>query len=234
MKIYAHRGASGTHPENTLAAFHAALALGADGIELDVQATADRVPVVLHDRSLERTTNGRGNIDELTLAELKQHDAGSGERVPTLEEVLALVGDRAHLDVEIKGQAIEAEVLVTLGRYSTVRWAISSFDWTTLRTLRHLDAGAELWPLATAVDDALFSTVQELGSPAVSLAADAYTPASATKLREAGVDVVIWTVNDEREARRVRDLGAVALCTDVPGTMLRALRGQASLTCCGP
>jgi glycerophosphoryl diester phosphodiesterase len=216
MLIYAHRGASVNHPENTLRAFRHALAIGVDGIELDVHATADGTPVVIHDRAVERTTNGTGYVDEMPLAHLETLDAGDGERVSTLAEVLALVGDAAHLDVEIKGTGIERAVLDVLGHYPEVRWAISSFAWDTLRTVRQLDAVAEIWPLAERVDAELFAVTAELESPAVSLFTGAYTPETAAKLRAAGLRVIVWTVNDQREALRIADLGAFALCTDDP------------------
>src|SRR5215212_4855372 len=98
MLIYAHRGASAIHPENTLRAFRHALAIGVDGIELDVHATADGIPVVIHDRDIGRTTDGDGYVDQISLERLETFDAGQGERVPKLAEVLALVGDTAHLD----------------------------------------------------------------------------------------------------------------------------------------
>jgi glycerophosphoryl diester phosphodiesterase len=214
--IYAHRGASATHPENTLRAFQHALALGVDGIELDVHATADGIPVVIHDRDVRRTTDGTGYVDETPLERLEAFDAGDGERVPTLAEVLALVGDAAHLDVEIKGTGIERAVLGVLAQYPAVRWAISSFAWDTLRTVRQLDSLAEVWPLAERVGDDLVAVAAELGSPAVSLFTDAYTAETAAELRDAGLRVIVWTVNDPREARRVSDLGAFALCTDDP------------------
>src|SRR5918997_6417535 len=115
--IYAHRGASAIHPENTLRAFQHALALGVDGIELDVHATADGIPVVIHDRDVGRTTDGTGYVDEIQLARLQTFDAGDGERVPTLAEVLELVGSAAHLDVEIKGSGVERAVLDVLAQY---------------------------------------------------------------------------------------------------------------------
>ena len=204
------------HPENTLRAFGHALAIGVDGIELDVHATADGIPVVIHDRDVGRTTDGTGYVDAIPLARLQTFDAGDGERVPTLAAVLALVGDAAHLDVEIKGTGIERAVLGVLAQYPAVRWAISSFAWDTLRTVQQLDPVAEVWPLAEHVDDALFAIAAELGSPAVSLFTDAYTAENAAKLRDAGLRVTVWTVNDPREARRVADLGAFALCTDDP------------------
>lgn len=222
-RIYAHRGASGSYPENTLLAFREALAVGADGIELDVHATADRVPVVIHDRSLARTTDGAGNVDALSLSQLSTVNAGCGEQIPTLAAVLELVGDRLHVDIEIKGRGIEREVLAVLAHFPAARWAISSFDWDTLRTLRRLDHSAELWPLADEADDTLLAVTAELAVPAVSLFSGAYTAASAPVFRDRGLEVVVWTVNDEQEARRVRDLGAWAVCTDIPARIAAAL-----------
>ena len=214
--IYAHRGASKIHPENTLRAFQHALDLGVDGIELDVHTTADGIPVVIHDRDVERTTNGIGYVDEIPLELLRTFDAGDGERVPTLAEVLALVRDLAHLDIEIKGSHVECAVLDILAQFPDARWAISSFDWDTLREVRRLDPGAELWPLAVHAGADLIAIAAELGSPAVSLFAGAYTPENAAVLSEAGLRVMVWTVNDVREARHVADLGAFSICTDDP------------------
>ena len=215
-QIYAHRGSSAIHPENTLRAFRHALAIGVDGIELDVHATADGTPVAIHHRDVGRTTDGAGYVDQIPLARLETFDAGHGERVPTLAEILELVGAAAHLDIEIKGTRIEHAVLDVLAEYPAVRWAISSFAWDTLRTVRRLDPVAEVWPLAERVGDDLFTIAAELASPAVSLFTGAYTAENAAKLRDAGLGVIVWTVNDPREARRIADLGAFALCTDDP------------------
>ncbi|MGH2614521.1 MAG: glycerophosphodiester phosphodiesterase [Thermomicrobiales bacterium] len=222
MLIYAHRGSSGLYPENTLLAFRQALAAGAHGIELDVHATADEIPVVIHDRDVARTTDGSGYVNEFALARLKSLDAGDGERVPTLAEVLDLVEDEIHLDIEIKGKGIERAVLEVVSGYPNARWAISSFDWDTLREVRRLASSAELWPLAEQTGDDLFAIAAELGSHAVSLFADAYTPDIAAALDDAGLRVVAWTVNDVAEAKRVGDLGAYALCTDFPNRMTAA------------
>jgi glycerophosphoryl diester phosphodiesterase len=218
--IYAHRGASAIHPENTLRAFQHALAIGVDGIELDVHATADGVPVVIHDRDVGRTTDGTGYVDQIPPVRLETLDAGAGERVPTLAEVLALVGEGAHLDIEIKGSDVERAVLDVLAQHPNVRWAISSFAWDTLRTVRRLDLAAELWPLAERAGEELIAIAEELASPAVSLFTGAYTAEDAAKLRDAGLRVMVWTVNDAREARRIEDLGAFALCTDDPQRLM--------------
>jgi glycerophosphoryl diester phosphodiesterase len=221
-RIYAHRGASAIHPENTLRAFRQALAIGVDGIELDVHATADGIPVIIHDRDVGRTTDGAGYVDDIPLARVQTFDAGDGERVPTLAEVLALVGDAALLDVEIKAIGIERVVLDVLAQHPTVTWAISSFAWDTLRTVRRLDPVAEVWPLAERVCDDLIAIAAELASPTVSLFTGAYTAETAARLHDAGLRAVVWTVNDPREARRVADLGAFALCTDDPQHISRS------------
>jgi glycerophosphoryl diester phosphodiesterase len=222
MRIYAHRGASATHPENTLLAFRAALAIGVHGIELDVHATADGIPVVIHDRSLARTTNGSGYADEISLTQLQSLDAGNGERVPTLAEVLTLVADAVHLDIEIKDLSSWEAALDVLGGFPGARYAISSFAWDTLRAIRRYDGRIELWPLAEVMSADLLAIAQDLGSPEVALAASAYTTESAEVLRDAGLAAMIWTINDVAEALRVRDLGAAALCTDDPARILAA------------
>lgn len=224
MLVYAHRGLSGQYPENTLLAFREALATGAGGIELDVHVTADGTPVVIHDRDVSRTTNGFGAIDEMSLANVQALDAGFGERVPALAELLQLVGSSIHLDIEIKGLGAEQATLAVLATFPAARWAISSFNWDILRHVRRLDSLAELWPLAERVDDDLLAVSAELASPAVSLWAGALNDNHAATLRAAGLEVVVWTVNDVAEADRMRSLGAHALCTDVPDLIVRSLR----------
>lgn len=223
MLIYAHRGSSATTPENTLAAFAQAIADGADGAELDVRATADGVPVLLHDRALEWTTTGRGHVDEITPAELRDVDAGGGEPVPTLDAVCRLIAGRLRLDLELKQAGIAAEVLAVLARHPTLDWAISSFDWDALRALRALDPNAPLWPLAVVADESLFAVAAELRSPSVALAAEAVTSEVVAWCRGSGLGVMAWTVNDGAEARRLRALGVAALCTDAPAALRSAL-----------
>src|SRR5215208_6198676 len=104
----------------------------------------------------------------------------------------------------------------------TVTWVISSFAWDTLRTVRRLDPVAEVWPLAEHVCDDLIAIAAELASPTVSLFTGAYTAETAARLHDAGLRAVVWTVNDPREARRVADLGAFALCTDDPQHISRS------------
>jgi glycerophosphoryl diester phosphodiesterase len=225
--VYAHRGDSAAYPENTLLAFNKAMTSGAYGIELDLHATSDGTAVVIHDRSMERTTTGRGYVDEQTLASVREADAGLGELVPTFSEVLDLVGDNLHFDLEVKQPGIEVAVLDVLAAYPAVRWAVSSFDWAILKRFRELAPAAELWPLAMHVDPALLDMAATLASPYVAVYAGAYTSDSAHAISEAGLAAMVWTVNEPDEALRVRNLGAAAMCTDVPGTMAMLLANEA-------
>jgi len=125
--VIGHRGASAAAPENTLAAFNLAVLLGADAVELDAKLSKDDVPVVMHDPTVDRTTDGRGRVADLTLADLKKLDAGSwkdakytGERAPTLAEVFEAVGSRLWINVELtnyttRGDGLEAAVGQVVG-----------------------------------------------------------------------------------------------------------------------
>lgn len=146
MKIYAHRGASAEFPENTLIAFRRAIDIRADGIELDVHLSSDGVPVVIHDETLDRTTNGAGPVDGMTADELGRLDAGRGEGVPTLDAVLALAAGHVHVNIEIKSGAAGRATLDVVDRHPDLRWAISSFDWTVLREVKAMRPGVDLWP----------------------------------------------------------------------------------------
>ena len=223
MLIFGHRGSSGTEPENTLRAFREAIAVGADGVELDVHATSDGVPVVIHDGDVSRTTNGTGEVAAMTLAELRQLDAGLGEPVPTLDEVLALLAGKLTIDLEIKQPGVEALTLDVLSSHPTADWFISCFNWDSLLEVRWLSPTAVLWPLALTADDDVFDAAARLGSPGVALLYRAYDETTAPRFQEAGLDVGVWTVNDPAEGRRVRDLGAAVLMTDYPERMRTAL-----------
>jgi glycerophosphoryl diester phosphodiesterase len=223
MLIYGHRGTPATTPENTLPSIEEAIRVGVDGLEFDVRATKDSVLVLLHDRDLHRTTNGQGHIDELNVEEIRTFDAGNGAQIPTLDEVLAFVGNRVHLDIEIKQAGIESLILTCLARYPAARFLLSSFDPNILLTFREISTTVELAPISSAASVDLVEFAKTIGAKMVALLSEVYTPESAAIIAEAGLDVLIWTVNDVEEALRVQGLGANGLCTDCPGFMIEAL-----------
>lgn len=218
MKIYAHRGVSAHFPENTLAAFRAALDAGVDGIELDVHRSADGVPVVIHDDRLERTTSGMGSVADFDLASLKTLDAGQGERIPTLEEVVELVDGRLHFDIEIKGAGCERSVLDVLDRHPRTRAAISSFDWNILTTIRSLSR-IELWILTPVVNDEAIAAAERLAATSLAVFHRSIDEAAMARAREANLAIMAWTVNELEEAERLRDLGVIAICSDDPAAV---------------
>jgi glycerophosphoryl diester phosphodiesterase len=226
LLIYAHRGASAELPENTFSAFERALDLRVDGIELDIQSSRDRVPVVLHDLDLLNTVGLDKRVADLTAAELSEIDAGDGRPLPLLREVMGMVGARVHVNVEVKVAGIEAEILGVLTDFPNARWSISSFDWDVLRTIRRLDSAADLWVLTVFGDQAAFSVAEEVGVSALSLYWLSYTDGTANALRDRGLKTMIWTVNGMREAERVYKRGADALCTDDPGRMQQVFRSR--------
>lgn len=215
MLVLGHRGASSAHPENTLEAFAAAYEGGAQGLEFDVRGDANNVPVISHDRSLERRAGDPRNVDELTVEELKTLDVGQGYHLPTLAETLTMAGGRGFLDIEVKQPGIEKEILAVLKGYRG-QWGISSFDWSCLETFRSLDRDVNLWLLGMQFSDALFSAAAKLNAVGVAMHYSQLNEASMSHAAEAGLSVIAWTVNDAAEAQRLADLGCFAICTDVP------------------
>ena len=224
-KVYAHRGASAEFPENTLAAFRRALELGVAGIELDVHLSRDGVPMVIHDATVDRTTNGMGVVAEMTREELQALDAGGGERIPTLGEVLDVVGNRVHVDIEVKaneaGEAVLGEVD---GR--AVRWLISSFDWDVLRYVRSRRPDADLWPLTVDASDEAVAVAKEVGAPALAIWHKALDADIAARLTAQGLGFWGWTVNEPELAERLVSWGAIGICTDDPARIQTRLRGK--------
>ncbi len=239
-QIFAHRGAKLVAPENTLPAFERALAMGVDGIELDVQCSKDGVPVVMHNFTVDETTDGTGRVADLTSAELRRLDAGRhfsgdflGTHVPTLEDVLALVGTRCRLNIEIKSAdplgGSEVELIAQMIRagdlYDTV--IVSSFNPITLIKMHWYDARIPLGllyhgaQLPQFLREAWLSPIMhpQAFHPHHSLV-DAEYMAWAKGMSLA---VNTWTVNDVDEARRLVGLGVDAIISDAPDALIAAL-----------
>jgi glycerophosphoryl diester phosphodiesterase len=228
--VIAHRGASGTRPENTLAAFRRAVELGADMIELDVQLTRDGEPVVIHDTTLERTTDGAGCVKDRTLAELRALDAGAwfgpafaGERVPPLAEVLAAVPLAINVELKPGGDdGLEARTLAVVEAAGALgRIVFSSFEMAALERLRALSPGATLailWETA-AIAEAL-RCAKRVAARALHLRKNAVRDAVVASAVGAGLQVRVWTVNDPGELAGLAAIGVHAIFTDYPERFL--------------
>lgn len=225
--MIAHRGASLEAPENTLASFRAALDAGAPAVEFDVHLSKDGVPVVIHDDTLERTTNGTGAVAERTLAQLRALDAGGGERVPTLAEVLDLLAHRALLDIELKTldrpypglvDAVAAAVDKRGLRDSVV---LSSFHEPTVR-----EAKARGFASALIVPgEPLYDDVRAWAEfcDALGVAVWGLTPQAVRACAQAALPVYAWTVDEPEAARRLLAAGVAGVITNDPRAIVQAL-----------
>lgn len=234
----AHRGASGTRPENTLASFRRAMEIGADYIELDVRPTSDGIAIIMHDASVNRTTDGAGLVSDLTRAQLELFDAGAwfapeyaGERVPTLSEVIDLTGDRIPLSLEIKASGVEEQAVAAIRESKHPDSFISSFGEDILRGVREIDPHL---PLELLVGDAPSSPggirevllrAQELDARIVAPPYGEITRELVAAAAEAGLALVCWTVDSRDDMRRMLDLGVRAITTNYP-EILHELLGR--------
>jgi glycerophosphoryl diester phosphodiesterase len=239
-EVFAHRGAKMVTPENTLPAFAEAIALGADGVELDVQCSKDGVLVVMHNFTVNETTSGQGRVADLTAAELGKLDAGShfspkfsNVGVPTLEDVLTVTAGKIKLNIEIKTQdpmgGREVEPLVELLRAGNLyeQVIVSSFNPVTLIKMRHVDPQVALGLLYWGQHLPAF--LREIWLSSI-LRPEAFHPHHTLIDEEYMVwanaipaAVNTWTVNDPDEALRLAALGVDTIITDVPDTILAAL-----------
>ncbi len=232
MEVIAHRGASGSCPENTLPAFRRAVELGAHMIELDVQLTRDRHPVVIHDATLARTTSGRGAVRRRTLAEIAALDAGSwfapefaGARVPTLAEVLTAILIPVNVELKAAGDdGLEARVLeVVCAAGALGRVVFSSFDWASLERLRLARADAEIAVLwggrgpAKAIAEAAV-----IRARSVHLRNGRGVLDAVARVRAAGLSARVWTVNAPADFAALTRAGVAGVFTDYPERFLHS------------
>ncbi len=236
--LYSHRGASGYAPENTLAAFKLAMDMGAPRIELDVRLSSDAELVVIHDESVDRTTNGKGAVNDLSLAQLKALDAGAwfsdkfrGERIPTLDEALSLSSQGAKFCIEIKERRNEEAAcrkVVDLLRKRRVicDTIVSSFSISALKTVRQLDKHIRLSMLLgrSGVSETAAATAREVGAASVSCHMQIITAAVVDGLHSAGLLAFAWgSTNDETGLKALLDTGIDGMTSNWPDVVLKLL-----------
>ena len=228
--VIAHRGASEGAPENTLVAYRLAMELGAAAAETDLRTTADGVVVAMHDATVDRTTDGTGPLEQLTLEQLQSLDAGAWkaaafahERVPTLAELLDLAGEDLHLCLELKGGAGLVEALAAQLAGRTHGIVLFSFDPVLLEQARSLlPELPRLW-LARRPEDgssydgaSLVSAARELDVDLVGGDHRALDARVVSQLQAAGLPVFTWTVDHPREVRRVFHMGVDGIISNRP------------------
>ncbi len=225
MVNLAHRGASAYAPENTMAAFFMGLEMRASGIETDVRATSDGALVLLHDRTVDRTTDGAGEIAELSLAEAQRLDAGvrfgeryCGERIPLLGDFLRYLGRRAGvLAIEIKAAGIEADVLGEIKAHSVFEQAtITAFEYETLVNMRRLDSRIRIGWLVREVNGETHRMLKEIGAQQVCPRADVVNTELVSAYKAMGYDVRAWGVKDEQTMEQCFFAGVDGMTVNFP------------------
>jgi len=240
----AHRGASGKGlaPENTLAAFRRAIEIGTDAVEMDVHLSRDGHVVVCHDATLDRTTDRRGAIKDLTLSEIKQADAGScfdpafaGERIPTLKEVLDLIVGKALALIEIKPEDIAREVVRTVEECDAVGHVVlQSFHREVVREVGVLNPqirsalliGVRAIEVRHTRAVRLVHRTTEVGASILSLSHNAATPELLQELHRRGLALYVWTVDEPDELRRMIQIGVDGIISNYPDRLKEVMRSQ--------
>ena len=229
--LCAHRGASDTHPENTLAAFREAIRLGAQMIEFDVALSKDGQLILMHDATVDRTTNGKGPVSELMLAELKKLDAGSwkggqfkNERTPTLDEALAIMPDNMWLNVHLKGGAQLAEkVTERIVASERLNQAFLACRAEAARAARQVDSRVMICNMERQASSLRYvNETIEMKAEFIQLrGGDSVDPAHTKRLRERGIHINYCCANEAEKVRRLFETGVEFPLVDRVGSMLK-------------
>jgi len=212
-----HRGAAGHAPENTLAAIRKGIELGVDFVEIDVRCTADGTLVALHDATVNRTTNGKGPIDRLSLLDVKALDAGNGECVPTLEEVLNVVSGQTGLMLELKVKGAAQKTVEAVQRTEFKGPVIyASFLHEELGIIRSIDAEASLMALFGRLPQASVARAMKYSPSHVGLRHDTVTRRLVEAFHDEDLLVFVYTTDTIREIQRAISAGVDGIISNVP------------------
>jgi glycerophosphoryl diester phosphodiesterase len=215
-----HRGAKGYEPENTLISFEKAIEMGADGIELDVHLSLDGHLIVIHDETIDRTTNSKGVVNQLTLQELKSYTINEKYTIPTLEEVLDLVNQRCFVNIELKNHDTAEKVVQLIENYISDknwnygRFLVSSFDWNALQQVRFLNENIRIGVLTETDLDLAISFARFLKAEALHPDFQLLTSEYTTKIQEKGILVFPWTVNEMADIQKMKSFKVDGIITD--------------------
>ena len=224
-RLIAHRGAAGMGPENTIITMEKALSLGVKWIECDVHLV-DGVPVVIHDSTVDRTTNESGDITSFTLAELQALDAGNGAIIPTLKQVLMHFGQKASFNIELKGPGVAPAVcyllknLVSRGLWQWENLAITSYDAEQIRYVRSTIPKVYTGLLTKCCDFSYLQLAQELDVNGLHVGASCIDESWVILAHQLGFEVCVFTINDLKECDDLSAMGVDAVFTDVPNIMM--------------
>lgn len=217
-----HRGAKGHVAENTLASFQKALEMGVDGIELDVHVAATGELVVIHDFTVDRTTNGTGEVHKMTLAELKKLSVEGQFTIPLLDEVLSLVNRKCLVNIEMKGRHTAKPVSDFIDKYVKEKgwkyddFIVSSFQREELQIMSEINKNIPLGILTQASVTQAWEWAEEFSAKAIHPHYSLLTESNVKKAKQAGLKVYTWTINDTEDIERVKAYDVDGIISDFP------------------
>jgi len=220
LKI-AHRGASKQEPENTLRSFRRALALNVSMIECDAHLCKTGELVVMHDNTVNRTTNGKGKIYKKTFKELKKLDDGKGEHIPKLQDVIELIDRKIRLNIELKGKGTGWAVAMMLQMYYGMGWrhgdfVVSSFSRRELRKFRKIDTRT---PVGYLIYINIFGSLhfaKKINAYSINLNSNYVKKRFVDRAHKKGLKVYVYTVNTKEDAQKMKELGVDGVFSDCP------------------
>jgi len=232
--VIAHRGGARLSPENTLPAIKKSIDIKADMVEIDVRFTKDKQVVVIHDSTVDRTTNGHGSVSNMTLAQIKSLDAGSwfgneykNIRIPTLEEVLVLCKNKIKVNIEIKDDSAIAPTIELVKKYNMIENIyILSFDPTDLKKVKKLEPKILTAMLFNILSPLTFPVIKKLYEvDRVIFLSKVIFPSLIENAHKAGLGIMTFTVNDAVEAKKLISWNIDGIITDKPDMLINLING---------
>ncbi len=228
LVVVGHRGACGHAPENALASFEKAIELGVDMIELDVRLCTSGELVVIHDKRVDRTTNGHGLVSEKTLVQLQQLDAGDGQQIPTLRRVFDCVNRRVKIDIEMK-EPVAREVAQLIEEYVQEKgwecddFLVTSYDHNEVKLFKQLCPAVPTGAIISGVPVRFASFVEDANADVVIAYNETINPAMIENTHERGKQIFVFTVNESAEIKQLIDWGVDGIISDFPDRVLKLL-----------
>ena len=225
IEVIGHRGAAGLEPENTLRSVRRAIELGVDRVEIDVRISRDGRLVIMHDETVDRTTNGHGYVSELTFDDLRSLDAGMGEKIPTLDEILKFTMGKAKLEIELKvPEATEPTIQLIEELNAEKDVIIISFIHELLERVHDLNPNIKTGALFFEVPKDILQRALKVHASSIHVY---YRNVNSELVKEAhrsGLEVAVWNPNRIEEMREMIDLGVDAIGSDRPDILIQLLR----------
>ncbi len=217
IEIIGHRGARGLEPENTMRSFQKAIELGVDYIECDVHLTKDGHIVLIHDHTLDRTTNATGNVGDYTFEEIRKLDAGKGEKIPTLQELIDLARGKVKLHIELKDEKATEQTVNLIEKNGIVdQMFLTSGNTDTLKRVRELNPKISLEHIFGQPPEDAIERAKSVSAKRVSCHINYLTADFVQKAHKNGLQVIAWPPNTLEEAKKALECGVDLICTDRP------------------